>query len=347
MERNRTVSVIIPSRRKGSLQRCLASLENQTYSADRFEVIVVSPEKFIVEKASKVAIKNIVDSRANQAEARNIGEKQAKGDILAFCDDDCVLPPDWIENGVKPFSDSCVATVGGPTVPPLKDVSFNELITGLLMTSFLGTGSHRKAYTAPSKVGPHVCRPVEIIGANMFVDRGKFLEVGGFDRIVPQEEDRLNTEFVRKGHKIIYDPACSNVHYQRPYGTRFVRNIFWLMNGQGFLATSRLSPSSLYYLVPSLFVTGLIFGPFLFFIPYVNLVYFSTLILYVFSVFAESLRLSVKLDMSRQRKLGVFLTFPFVLFVHHVEAGCGFMLGSLRQLSHRIKLKFKAKNETA
>lgn len=340
------MSVIVPSRREDSLQRCLVSLENQTYPADRFEVIVVSPEKFIIEKASKVTIKNIVDSRANQAEARNIGEKQAKGDILAFCDDDCVLPPNWIENGVKHFSDNSVATVGGPTVPPLKDVSFNELTTGLLMTSFLGTGSHRKAYSAASKAEPHVCRPVEIIGANMFVDRAKFREVGGFDRIVPQEEDRLNTEFVRKGHKIIYDPACSNVHYQRPYGSQFVRNIFWLMNGQGFLATGRLSPSSLYYLVPSLFVTGLIVGPFLFFIPYVSLVYFSALVLYFVSVFAESLRLSVKLETPRQQKLMVFLTFPFVLFVHHVVAGLGFMFGSLRQLSHRIRLKFMAKKET-
>jgi len=343
METDKFTSVIVPSKRKTLLQSCLASLKKQTYPADMFEVIAISPEKYIEENSSSIVIRNIVDSKANQAEARNIAEKSANGEILAFCDDDCILPPNWINNGVQHFSNGDVATVGGPSNPPLENVSSRELLSGLLMMSFLGTGSHRKAYTAASETKPRLCRPVEIICANMFVDRNKFREVGGFDGIVPQEEDRLNTKFIKKGYKVLYDPNCFNIHYQRPYGFRFIRNMFWLMAGQGSLAMSRLSPSSIYYLIPSAFVVGLIVGPFLFFIPHVEFLYILGLIVYAFSVFLESGRLTLMLKIQKRSKFLAFLTLPFVLLIHHIVAGIGFIFGFFRQLLHGIRLRLGGK----
>jgi len=345
MEVKKFVSVIIPSKRKALLKSCLASLEKQTYPADMFEIIVISPEKYVEKHSSSIVIKNIIDKKANQAEARNIAEKLANGEILAFCDDDCILPPKWIETGARHFSVREIATVGGPSKPALENVPFRELLSGLLMISFLGTGSHRKAYTAASETKPRLCMPVEIICANMFVDRSKFREVGGFNRIVPQEEDRLNTKFIKKGYWIVYDPDCFNIHYQRPYGYQFIRNIFWLMVGQGSLAMSRFSPSSIYYLIPSIFVVSLIIGPFLFFVPYIKFLYILFLIIYAFSMFIESWRLVFRLKIQKRLKILTFLLMPFVLLIHHIVAGIGFILGSFRQLLHRIRLKSGGKGD--
>jgi glycosyltransferase involved in cell wall biosynthesis len=335
--------VIIASKRKACLEQCLASLDRQKYPSDMFEIIVVSPEKFVGKNTLSIAVRNIVDSKSNQAEARNIAEKSARGEILAFCDDDCVVPEHWIESGVKHFSDEAVATVGGPGIPPDHNVSFRQLLSGSLMKSFLGTGSHRRAYEATGSVRPHLCRPVEIVCANMFVDRLKFREVGGFDRIVPQEEDRLNTRFLEKGFKLVYDPTCFNEHCQRAYGLGFVCNIFWLMVGQGSLAASRLSPSSLYYLVPSAFVVGLVAGPFLFFIPFVSLLYFSALILYAVVVIGESLHLALKLRVGNRSRLFTFLTLPFTFLIHHIVSGCGFLSGFLKQSGQKIKSRLRGK----
>lgn len=44
------------------------------------------------------------------AVARNLGMKNATGDIIGLTDDDCVVEPDWVENAVKDFEDE---TVGG------------------------------------------------------------------------------------------------------------------------------------------------------------------------------------------------------------------------------------------
>lgn len=346
MKGGRFVSVIIPSKRGDLLQSCLLSLEKQTHPADMFEVIVVSCEERNADNSSSVAVRTIINKEANQAEARNIGEKVARGDVLAFCDDDCVLPPKWIENGVKHFAESNVSTVGGPSIPPTKGVSFRELLNGLLMMSVLGTGSHRKAYTSGSESQPRFCGTVDIICANMLVDRAKFREVNGFDGIVPQEEDRLNTKFLKKGYKLIYDPDCYNIHYQRPFGLGSIKNVFWLMAGQGSLTLDKHGPSSIWYLIPPFFAVGLAFGPLLFWFGSLGYLYIASVLVYVTSMFAETLHLLYENgNDGRLRKIEVLIALPFTFLIHHVVTGFGFLYGFLRRLVTR-KGNISATKET-
>ena len=337
MQQNKIVSVIIPSKRGKVLKRCLSSLGKQKYPSQNIEIIVVTPEKREeIESISNLKI--IVDEAANQAEARNIAEKTATGCILAFCDDDCVLPPDWIENALLHFSDDKVATVGGPSIPPFKDVSLSELVSGSLMISYLGTGSHKKAYVANDKATVSSCRPVNIICANMFVDRAKFKEVGGFDPIVPQEEDRLNSKFVAKGYLLVYDPKCCNIHYQRPWGFRFVRNMFWLMAGQGSLSFDRRAPSSKLYLIPPIFAIGLAASPIFLLLPVFNTVYVALVFSYLGVVVAETLRLIYQLKSDASKSIGLFFIFPFAIFVHHAVSGFGFIFGFCRRFLNKLSL---------
>jgi glycosyltransferase involved in cell wall biosynthesis len=331
--------VIIASKRSEALNRCLSSLEKQTYPPDKFEIIVVSPEKCVKENTYRLNLRVIANANANQAEARNIAEKLANGNILAFCDDDCVLPPNWIENAVRYFSDSKVATVGGPGVPPFTGVSLAELISGSLMVSLLGTGSHKKAYMASAGTKVGNCSPVDLVCANMFVDRAKFIEVGGFEPVVPQEEDRLNTKFVNKGYTLVYDPNCSNTHFQRPWGFRFIRNMFWLMAGQGSLTMDRSAPSSKLYLIPPLFLIGLVTGPIFLSLPIFNFMYTVLIVVYLGGIVAEALRLVLKLELNNRQRVELFFTFPFALFVHHVVSGLGFIFGFCRRFLHKLRTK--------
>jgi glycosyltransferase involved in cell wall biosynthesis len=336
-ESDRFVSVIIPSKRGELLQSCLRSLEKQIYPANMFEIIVVSREERNVGNSSSMVVRTIINEKANQAEARNIAEKRARGDVLAFCDDDCILPSEWIKNGVKHFAETNVSTVGGPSIPPISGVSFREVITGLLMMSFLGTGSHRKAYTSDFETEPRLCRTVDIICANMFVDRPKFNEINGFDGTVPQEEDRLNTKFLKKGYKLIYDPACYNVHHQRPFGTRAIRNMFWLMAGQGSLTKERHRPSSNGYVIPPLFAAGLTIGPVLFWFNPLGYVYIGSVLVYIISVLAQTLHSLHRNanEFSSLQKIKVLITLPFAFFIHHVTSGFGFLYGFFRSLLSR------------
>lgn len=100
------VSVIIPVYNDGErLRLCLQALEQQTYSKDCYEVIVVDNGS-----DAKTNIKNIVrqfpkaiaeyEARLGSYAARNKGISIAKGEILAFTDADCIPAPDWIAKGV-------------------------------------------------------------------------------------------------------------------------------------------------------------------------------------------------------------------------------------------------------
>lgn len=48
---------------------------------------------------------------------RNIGAQAAKGEVLAFLDDDAVAEREWLENLIAPFVDPQVMAVGGRAVP--------------------------------------------------------------------------------------------------------------------------------------------------------------------------------------------------------------------------------------
>ncbi len=98
------VSIIIPVFNDSErLKTCLEALENQTYSKNLYEVIVV-------DNGSDEDIESVVnhftqavvafESCPGSYAARNKGISVTKGDVLAFTDADCIPAPNWLEKGV-------------------------------------------------------------------------------------------------------------------------------------------------------------------------------------------------------------------------------------------------------
>lgn len=99
------VSVIVPvyndSQRTG---KCIEALLNQTYPRENYEVIIVdngsTDETHTVIKNYPVKLL-IEDTIQSSYAARNKGIKNARGEVIAFTDSDCIPSSDWIEKGVK------------------------------------------------------------------------------------------------------------------------------------------------------------------------------------------------------------------------------------------------------
>ncbi|MEM3712899.1 MAG: glycosyltransferase [Thermoproteota archaeon] len=321
------VSVIIASKRERStLLQCLSSLENQDYPKKLYEVIVASVNPYNIDKP-EILIRNIVCGAANQAEARNIAVRYAKGDILAFCDDDCILPPGWLRSGVRHFKNKEVAVVGGPAKPPIEGVLFGQILAGLIHMSYLGVGSHSLAFFNHGKTKPFFCRPTHIIGANMFVDRKKFEEVGGFGQHVPQEEERLNNKLLERGYKLVYDPHHICTHFQRGFGFKFLKNIFWLAKGSGKFCKENFAALNKLYLIPPIFTLGIFISPFSIVFPFFNFPYQVIASLYIFVVVIESIRLAMKNVKRLRAKILTFSVLPVCFFLHHFTFGLGFIVG--------------------
>lgn len=117
------VSIVVPIY-NGELRinHCLMSLLEQSYSENTFEIIAVDNNSqdntahIIKELSGRYPgrIKYILEDK-NQgiAAARNAGIKHAKGDLICFTDDDCVVDRDWLSHIVRIFQSTDAKAVQG------------------------------------------------------------------------------------------------------------------------------------------------------------------------------------------------------------------------------------------
>ena len=120
-----TVSIIIPTyNRRDSLLRTLESLARQTYSAERFEVIVVDDggvdgTESITERTFPFALRYLRQENQGEIIARNYGTEQSAGEILIFLDDDIEVNPTYIEAIIAAHTQHPRAVVLGVLVEPV------------------------------------------------------------------------------------------------------------------------------------------------------------------------------------------------------------------------------------
>ena len=121
-------SVIIPTcRRPRQLATCVRSLSSLDYPRDRFEVIVVDDGddetlgRVIEPFRSALEIRLIRQANAGPAVARNTGGMNARGEFLAFTDDDCEPSQDWLTVLAAGFRENPDAMLGGRTINVLTD----------------------------------------------------------------------------------------------------------------------------------------------------------------------------------------------------------------------------------
>jgi len=112
------VSIIVPTfNGEKKLARLLPSLLNQSYPRDRYEIIVVDNNStdgtaaFV--RSFDVVRYEFYDRVQTSYAARNHGIGVARGEILAFTDDDCEADPHWLANAVQWFAHSDVGGVAG------------------------------------------------------------------------------------------------------------------------------------------------------------------------------------------------------------------------------------------
>lgn len=112
------ISVVIGAYNEEKLlPRCLEAFKNQSYPADKFEVILVDNDSkdstSQIAKDYGVRVYKYTDFQGIAA-VRRYGAEQARGEIIAFTDADSVVPNDWLEKIDTLLSDPNVVCVGGP-----------------------------------------------------------------------------------------------------------------------------------------------------------------------------------------------------------------------------------------
>lgn len=208
------ISVVVCTRdRAGRLARTLASYEGQT-TTEAWELCVVvnasiDDTAVVVEHVratSDLPIRVLTEPRPGVCAARNAGWQAARGDIVAFVDDDCYPDAAFLRQLRTCFDDFPIGYVGGPM--RLHDPHD-------LSTTSIQTSEHRVDLPPRS-----VFMGGLIHGGNMAFRRGVLVEIGGFDERLGAgtplraggDLDALSRASIA-GHAGAYDPRPGVAHH--------------------------------------------------------------------------------------------------------------------------------------
>jgi mycofactocin system glycosyltransferase len=212
------VSVIIPVRdQPEDLLECLQSIDNTNYPKDRLEIIVVDDgsQKDISQIVTMENVRVIRHSEAKgPAACRNIGAENAKGNIFAFLDADCMAGENWLKETIPFFQGVKVGTVGGYVDGYYKD-SFLDRYEKVFSSLNMGRRLILEARTESSFYVPT---------ANMLVSREAFMATGGFKEGMHVGEDVDFCWRLRNlGYTLLYVPFGSVAHKHRSHLGRMLR----------------------------------------------------------------------------------------------------------------------------
>ena len=239
----------------------------------------------------------------------------AKGEILAFIDDDAYPRKDWLKNAMENFKDQDVAAVGGPAITPGED-SIRQKASGLIYSSFLVSGEYVYRYLPKKK------REVDDYpSCNFLVRKSIMQELGGFNtNFWPGEDSKICLDITRKlSKKIIYDPLVLVYHHRRPLFMPHLKQIASYALHRGYFVKRYPETSlKLSYFIPTLLLFALIGGAILSLaLTPLRIIYFFGLCLYLILVFISSI--SKNLRLFSLVFLGIILT--------HLTYGLYFLKG--------------------
>lgn len=202
-------TIVIPTYgRPQQLALCLEALAELDYPRDCFDVVVVDdgsetpPESVIARFRSRLEITLVKQEHRGPATARNTGAASARGEFVAFTDDDCRPDPGWLRAFAAAFALSPTTGLGGRTLNALDDNPYSG--ASQLLIQYLYT-----YYNSPAGPGRF------FTSNNLALPKLEFLAIGGFDSSFPQAaaEDRdLCDRWLHEGHGMTYVPEALVFH---------------------------------------------------------------------------------------------------------------------------------------
>lgn len=317
------ISVVVPAfNSEKTIGQCLASLLNQTFPRESYEVIVVNDGSTdSTERILKwYSVEALTQKNQGPAAARNAGVGKASGEIILFTDDDCVPSANWIEEMAKPFRDKEVAAVKGAyktkqesVVARFAQIEFEERFEMLKKVEYIDMVD---TYSAGYR-------------------KEIFLRMKGFDATFPvanNEDTELSYRMFNHGYKMIFNPNAVVCHLGHPDSVgRYASLKFW--RGYWRMVVYKKFPDKMVkdtYTPQSLKLQILFLFLFVLSLPLAPLFPFwgRMLTLLVAAFFVLSISPFTFGALKKDFRAGIAA--PFLLFVRAASIGLGILWGLLR-----------------
>ena len=205
------VVVIVPTLNNAAdLERCLAALGRQQYRD--FTILVVDSHSVDRTRAVAAAAgaRYLDTDTTTRADACNAALSTSAGELVAFTDDDCIPPPEWLGRLVAHFADRDLSSVGGPSfAPPGQPLVARAADVAMAARWFTAGTRYGRQGGALSEIDHNS-------GCNAVYRREAIALAGGFPPGAAGCEDLvLDARLRAAGGRIRYDPAAWTHHRRR------------------------------------------------------------------------------------------------------------------------------------
>jgi GT2 family glycosyltransferase len=207
------VSVIVPVRdNPDGMLELLDCLAAQTLPRDRFEV-VVGDDGSRDDSCEALAtddgwVRIARGPRQTSYAGRNRAVNAARGDVLAFCDSDCLPRPEWLQAGLAALEGADVVAGHVTFLAPDRPTVWS------LLTIDMFLDQERNVVLSRG------------VTANLFLRRSLFEALGGFDPSLPSGGDyELVGRAVMAGARLAYAPDSVVLHPTLDERRAFLRKI--------------------------------------------------------------------------------------------------------------------------
>jgi glycosyltransferase involved in cell wall biosynthesis len=251
------ISVVLCTRNRADLlEKALLSVSEQDFPSSDYEIILV--DNASTDRTADVAqrfqgrapLRYIHEERVGLCIARNTGWRAAKGQIIAYFDDDAIARPGWLRAIHDIFAQSNAATIGvaGGPVAPIWQAPRPAWLADTVASSLTIVD-----WGPSEKIILDIDREW-LVGANMAMRKRVLEEVGGFhpwlDRVgrnlLSSGDVFLQKEILRRGYTCLYVPAMAIEHLvpaSRLGKDWFLRRFYWQGVSDAVMHLIERSPS--------------------------------------------------------------------------------------------------------
>jgi MoaA/NifB/PqqE/SkfB family radical SAM enzyme len=228
----KTVSVIIPFSKPGTIGNAIESVLTQDYPEEYLEIIVVGKGSGeLLDKWPQIIAVDEGPIR-EPGRARNLGAAKANGEILLFLDDDCEAQENWIRENLAELEGQDIGSVGGM----IAGTASNYFAQGVDFANF-----------SLCQVNQRQERP--ICTATFAIRKDVFQKIGGFDDSLRVHEDiDICHRIERAGYKNVYQPKVKILHnHGRTTLRALIRYLYYGGNEGGLSIEDQYKDQSAFY----------------------------------------------------------------------------------------------------
>jgi GT2 family glycosyltransferase len=205
------IAVVVPSHgRPLRLRWLLNALEEQTLPREAFEVVVAHDSDYDFVASHPLRPRELRLSPCGPATKRNAGWREASAALVAFTDDDCRPPADWLERALAAAEAGPGAIVQGATRPDPDEAVL------------VRAPHHRTVTIDPPTIEAQTC--------NIVYPREVLERLGGFDEglgTIGGEDLDLAERAKRAGVAVVGAPEVRTFHAVDVIGLRGRLRVAW------------------------------------------------------------------------------------------------------------------------